>query len=439
MAIDVHPIGASVRPPTLPVAAGRGTRRRAQHASRENRLVVVDLFRFAAAAMVFAYHLLFAEAESFWGADPVDLFGWVPTRIAAYGWMGVEFFFVISGFVVCMSSWGRSLGAFFVSRVSRLLPAYVCAVLLTSAVLTLWPAVQGRPGPLQVLANLTMVHGLLGVGSIDSPYWTLLVELKFYLIFALVVFRGVTYKRVVAFCLLWQTACLFATASDVRLLRQLCEPRFAPYFIAGVVLYLIHRFGPDLLLWGMLAASFVFGLVSLKDRVGVHHKAGNEMSFPVAAVIMAVLMLVMVGVALGWFSWVRWRALVTVGALTYPLYLLHMANGKVAVSVLRDDLAPWALVAVVFAAVVGLSYLVHRVVEKPLGLALRDRLRAALDRLHPPRPAAAPVPPPAVAVPPPGEMDDATVVLHLPFAGPAVPPPMEIRTVYRPSSADPPV
>ena len=39
------------------------------------------------------------------------------SRVAAYGWIGVEIFFVISGFVICISSWGRSLGDFFRSRV----------------------------------------------------------------------------------------------------------------------------------------------------------------------------------------------------------------------------------------------------------------------------------------------------------------------------------
>ena len=63
--------------------------------------------------------------------------------------IGVQFFFVISGFVICMSCWGRLPRDFFVSRVIRLYPAYWFGVLSTTfLVLTLWPrcspAVEAR-------------------------------------------------------------------------------------------------------------------------------------------------------------------------------------------------------------------------------------------------------------------------------------------------------
>jgi peptidoglycan/LPS O-acetylase OafA/YrhL len=64
-----------------------------------------------------------------WGTSPKEQF---PTlhSYAAYGCLGVEAFFVISGFVNRMSGWGRSLTSFFASPASRLLPAYWAAVVL---------------------------------------------------------------------------------------------------------------------------------------------------------------------------------------------------------------------------------------------------------------------------------------------------------------------
>ncbi|MFF4602817.1 acyltransferase family protein [Streptomyces sp. NPDC001339] len=84
-------------------------------------------------------------------------------RISQYGWIGVEVFFLISGFVICMSSWGRSLGDFVVSRAARLYPAYWAAVLISATVISFWPQVRHITGWNQVATNLTMLQHGMGV------------------------------------------------------------------------------------------------------------------------------------------------------------------------------------------------------------------------------------------------------------------------------------
>lgn len=78
---------------------------------------------------------------------------------AAYGWLGVEIFFVVSGFVICMSAWGRGVGEFAASRISRLFPAYWAAVLFTAGVLFAWPEVRGVKAFSDVVVNLSMLQG----------------------------------------------------------------------------------------------------------------------------------------------------------------------------------------------------------------------------------------------------------------------------------------
>ena len=55
-------------------------------------------------------------------------------RWAAYGAMGVPLFFVISGFVVLMTAWGRDVPHFVASRVGRLFPAYWAAVVIAGVI-----------------------------------------------------------------------------------------------------------------------------------------------------------------------------------------------------------------------------------------------------------------------------------------------------------------
>ncbi|MER7416523.1 acyltransferase [Micromonospora peucetia] len=349
--------------------------------SRAPRLYVLDLLRFVAAMSVVAYHLLFADARESWGANTADLFGAPLRQAAGYGWLGVELFFMISGFVICMSSWGRPLHDFFISRVTRLMPAYLFAVLLTASVLVLWPQPgEKAPNLPQIIGNLTMVQNLLQVNNIDEPYWTLLIELKFYLLFLIVVAFGVTYRRVLMFCMIWTALALFAHSADSKLLTLVVEPRFASYFVAGMAFYLIHRFGSDLLLWCIVAFSFAVNAVMLDLRVAPLVKAGLPMSWKVSLVLVAFFYLLMTGIALGWFAKIQWRGLVTVGALTYPLYLLHSANGRTVIRQLRDDVPPWLLLGGVVGATLLLAYAVQRFVERPLSRALRNGLKGSFQK-----------------------------------------------------------
>ena len=105
----------------------------------------------------------------------------------AYGCLGVQIFFVISGFVICMSGWGRPLHSFFVSRAARLLPAYWAAVILVDGGVR--PA-RGRyeaVSPSELLVNLTMMQQPLGVDRVLGVCWTLWAEVRFYALFALCV------------------------------------------------------------------------------------------------------------------------------------------------------------------------------------------------------------------------------------------------------------
>ncbi len=77
---------------------------RPKHAHGDGRLAELDLLRFIAALAVLAFHYLVAYA-SVWGDRPAELFPAV-APVAGLGILGVELFFMISGFVILMSAWG---------------------------------------------------------------------------------------------------------------------------------------------------------------------------------------------------------------------------------------------------------------------------------------------------------------------------------------------
>ncbi|MFF5182860.1 acyltransferase family protein [Streptomyces sp. NPDC000345] len=350
---------------------------------RRPRLYALDGIRLLAALMVAVHHYAGTRrvnrpGNPVWDRPTSDI---MPTvfHVAAYGWIGVEIFFVISGFVICMSCWGRTPRQFFVSRVIRLYPAYWFAVLFTTGVLVALPGVWERLRPRDVLLNLTMLQSGSGVRNVDGVYWTLWSELRFYLLFLVVVWMGLTYRRVVLFCCVWGTAAMLAPVARLPLLELVADPEAAWYFIAGLALYLMHRFGQDLLLWGILAMAWLMGQRELGQRIDEVEHVG---SWRGALAVFTVFLLVMLAVALGLTDRVRRRWLVTAGSLTYPLYLMHYAAGTAVISRLRDTMDARLLLASLLAGFLVLSWAVHRFVERPAAGAVKRGLERSFARVR---------------------------------------------------------
>jgi peptidoglycan/LPS O-acetylase OafA/YrhL len=84
----------------------------------------VDGLRLVAALMVAAYHFVATGAGSTKGAWETSTTKVFPAahHLAQYGYLGVEIFFAVCGFAICMSGWGRTMRQFTASRISRLYP-----------------------------------------------------------------------------------------------------------------------------------------------------------------------------------------------------------------------------------------------------------------------------------------------------------------------------
>ncbi len=342
------------------------------------RLRALDGLRFVAAAAVVAFHFTGRDNPG-WAESVRDVF---PTlsRLTVYGGFGPYLFFMISGFVVLMSAWGRPVPAFLASRVGRLYPAYWAAVVLIAAVLWVAPVVPrwselGLPG---MALNLTMVQSAFGVGHVDGVFWTLWVELKFYVLLALLGLAGFTRGRVLLLCLAWPLLGAMGAQAGNALVVALLEPTYAPFFCIGILLYLVHRDGwsaPAGLLLGMntCAALWVCRAHYVPWSVEV---AGVGVSVRALALLLFACIGALVLVTMTPVARLDWRWLTTAGALTYPLYLVHEYPGWALIRWLAPVLPAYAVLAVVTAAALAVAWGVHVLVERPLG----PRLRRAVER-----------------------------------------------------------
>ncbi|BBA99406.1 hypothetical protein RVR_6010 [Actinacidiphila reveromycinica] len=344
------------------------------------RLRALDGLRLIAALMVATYHYVVRGGDA-WHRPVREL---LPHLIApsAYGPLGVQIFFVISGFVICMSGWGRSVKEFAVSRISRLYPAYWAALILVAVVLFLIG--EQTVSRTDLITNFTMLQTPAGAQRQLGVSWTLWAELRFYALFALtVLWRGATHRRVLAFCALWTLGAVYAQGSGDGFLQLALMPDYAPFFVGGIGLYLVFRFGHDLVNWSVVATGFLLGQhYAVKALVAPRSSHPFYLRSPTVVIVLVAAGFAAVAAAtlVPRVARVEWRWLTTAGALTYPFYLVHEILGTKVIDRLEHhtSLPAGAVLALAIGSMLLLAWLVHRLVERPLAPLLRRRLSAPL-------------------------------------------------------------
>ena len=356
------------------------------------RFYEIDLLRFIAAISVVIYHYTFI-GTSRPDYNPLIFPAFVP--ITKYGYLGVELFFIISGYVVLLSAQGKTVRQFFVSRVTRLYPAYWVACTLTFLVKLIWGAGTNASLPMsdtlgvtltQYVYNMTMFQHFLGIRDMDGPYWSLAVEITFYFLISLLM--GYYLLRYVDwFLLLWLGyVALPKVAYSGTLFAELFFRGYAPYFIAGMLFYLLQQpNGRTRLRYALLAIAYLLGIKSginqANELTGAYHVV---MSPTVTVLIITVFFLVFGLVAarkvnLGNHGWLKWA-----GALTYPLYLLHSDIAFIAFHHLKGTTNKYVLLVGAVTGMLVLAFLTYRFVEKPFGKYLGIHLNRWLARLDNP-------------------------------------------------------
>ncbi|WP_045726783.1 acyltransferase [Xanthomonas sp. GPE 39] len=322
------------------------------------------------------------------------------------GWMGVDLFFVLSGFligcqVLAPLARGEPLryGDFYLRRAYRVLPAYV----LVLALYLVWPDFREAPSiaPWWMFATFTLNLGIdYANQQAFSHAWSLCVEEHFYLLFPLLaalVLRRPSAWRFVALCggvvlagiALRTTIWLHDDALErvgAGLQRNwFIEDLYYPTWnrldglLAGVILAVLKTFRPQHWQWlqrhatatalvGVAVCALAIWL--FRDRTGL---LGNAIGWPVLSLGLALL--VSAGASMrGPLGRCRVPGAAWLAAVSYSLYLSHKAVFHLTQLWLGPVLEGRGLLAfAVYAAMALLAgALLHYAVERPF-LRLRDR------------------------------------------------------------------
>ena len=359
--------------------------------ARPREISSLDVMRLLAAQAVMIYHLAFlswAESADSHGiravtGDPVAFPG--AAAWASLGWVGVQIFFVISGFVILMSAENKTASAFLIGRVTRIAPALWFFSALSALVLL----ACGELPLAQLCVRLLRSLFLFPVGPwVDGAVWTLVAEAVFYGAVFLLIRSGLIGKvtpvmaAVTLFNLLLWSAVLAGEAGALghaghRLAQAASSYRLRVtlittncYFVVGAALYQIFMRRRVAANGAVLALNYLMALVSTyyaaRSSIGV--AAFGQSPFMAVAVWGGAALVMGLCVLRRTGSGPRFIRFATVaGLLTYPLYLINQITGGFLLGLAyRSGLPPVLAVIVAAALCTALAGLFALVLERPL-------------------------------------------------------------------------
>ncbi len=312
----------------------------------EERLSNVDVLRGGAALAVCFFHFTREGFLRPFFAQPA----------AELGYLGVDAFFVISGFVIplALARAGFSLEklpAFLLARFTRLYPAFLASLLV---VLALWHVSALRPGfggtapqenwP-QILGNATLTCDALGKPWLIPIYWTLAVEAQYYLV----------------------VACTFPLFASAHLPTRLAAT--AAWLGAYLLVPIKFSILPYSALFGM-------GIAAFQQSAGlISRRTATLLAAAGLAVQWFRTDLASAAVGFGTYLFivyaptVRSRVWLGLGAISYSLYLIHVPVGGRIINLFAREPhgMPIRLAAVALALAASLlaSIVFYRLIEKP--------------------------------------------------------------------------
>lgn len=204
-------------------------------------LISVQFLRAVAAWMVVGVHFM----QLFFDFEAHNAFEYL---LADKGGIGVDIFFVISGFVIFLATADKALSPwrFMLMRVARIVPAYWFYTLLMVLLVAFMPSIfpHEHLEPSYVLMSLLFiaapsepgveVYPLLGVG------WTLNFEMLFYVLFSVALLVRESYRLWVAATLLY-LACYLSPA--LGLISGFYSNGIVLEFLMGIVIGMLYRRG----------------------------------------------------------------------------------------------------------------------------------------------------------------------------------------------------
>lgn len=336
----------------------------------KKRIQSIDAIRGIAAIGVVIFHFTLEFSRFF------DFSSWSPPEWIEALRYGPHLFYVISGFVIFMSIDRALSGSYFIkSRLIRLMPSFWVALFATSLVTYLWGPEELSFSWADLASNIFFLQGLLGQDHVDRAYWSLLVEMAFYLLAAFFVFSMKLKERmsfvlwtwfILSVILMYIDSILPTLAS--RLSTEVLISGYSVYFIVGISFYIGFKNGKI-----PLNLRILLGLSIFIIAFGNPLPYGFSLSFAIFVLWLAIE---------GKLNWLLINPLLLwLGSISYPLYLIHQNIGiTVMTKLIEQGASDFISILSAIALSLLMAQLLLTFIEKPsrkwLGKRFLDKKNA---------------------------------------------------------------
>ena len=281
------------------------------------RIKELDAFRGIAAFAVMIYHFTTIYDKTF--SETATKFS------LDYGWLGVPFFFILSGFVITLTvEKCKSSKEFLLKRFLRLYPTYWICLSITVAVIfignlnTRYETFDKSIA--EVLMNYTMFHRYFNFDNVDGAYWSLLPELLFYVIMAVLLWFN-KHKKLLLYNSFLILICAVHYFFPLPIIGKTLTVHYILLFMIGINFYRIYtnqgRFYNHILIFiNLIIGVFLYQIEHFK-----HSLLFLGISFTLIVLCFYFFVFKM----LTFFGNIK--PLVFLGTISYALYLIHQNVG----------------------------------------------------------------------------------------------------------------
>ena len=335
-----------------------------------NRVKELDSLRGIAALMVIFYHYTFNRPQADLGFN--------------LGTTGVELFFMISGFVIFMSlNKVKSSLQFIVNRISRLYPTYWVCVTFTFIVISIYSIISlSQLDIISYLGNLTMFQFYLNIADIDDSYWTMIIEMTFYIaMLALFHFKKLRYLNLIGLTLITIVTIIGVFFYDATIVKNIFNwvkfLLYAPLFLSGIVFYkLYHQKEKIIANYSILLVCLIAQILSFNYSERFFY-ANNQIQYSIMLAIYYLLFTLIVHRKL---AFITSNMTLFFGKISFALYLIHQAfSVKIIIPYFMNQLhfSFW-VTTLVFALpiIIIIATLITYFIEIPVGKLIRQKMFA---------------------------------------------------------------